>query len=82
MLIVREAILRTLKENLVMAQNRMKKQVDQGPLNVNLQKEIRCFFNCNLIRKIPSRLTIVRNWRPNFMVFIPFSSVWDKWPIS
>ena len=26
----REAILRTLKENLVMAQNRMKKQVDQG----------------------------------------------------
>jgi hypothetical protein len=30
MLIVREVILYTLKENLVMAQNRMKKQVDQG----------------------------------------------------
>jgi hypothetical protein len=29
-LIVREDILRTLKENLVMAQNRMKKQADQG----------------------------------------------------
>jgi hypothetical protein len=29
-LTVREAILRTLKENLVMAQNRMKKQADQG----------------------------------------------------
>jgi hypothetical protein len=29
-LIVREAILCTLKENLVMAQNRMKKQADQG----------------------------------------------------
>jgi hypothetical protein len=26
----REAILRTLKENLVMAQNRMKQQADQG----------------------------------------------------
>jgi hypothetical protein len=30
MLTVQEAILRTLKENLVMAQNRMKKQADQG----------------------------------------------------
>jgi hypothetical protein len=30
MLIVREAILRTLKENLVMAQNRIKQQADQG----------------------------------------------------
>jgi hypothetical protein len=30
MLIVQEAILHTLKENLVMAQNRMKKQADQG----------------------------------------------------
>jgi hypothetical protein len=30
MLTVREAILRTLKENLVMAQNRMKQQADQG----------------------------------------------------
>jgi hypothetical protein len=30
MLTVREAILRTFKENLVMAQNRMKQQVDQG----------------------------------------------------
>ena len=30
MLKVWEAILRTLKENLVMAQNRMKQQVDQG----------------------------------------------------
>jgi hypothetical protein len=29
-LTVREAILRTLKENLVMAQNHMKQQVDQG----------------------------------------------------
>jgi hypothetical protein len=29
-LTVREDILRTLKENLVMAQNRMKKQADQG----------------------------------------------------
>jgi hypothetical protein len=29
-LTVREAILHTLKENLVMAQNRMKQQVDQG----------------------------------------------------
>jgi hypothetical protein len=29
-LIVREAIIRTLKENLVMAQNRMKQQEDQG----------------------------------------------------
>ena len=29
-LTVREAILRTLKENLVMAQNRMKQQADQG----------------------------------------------------
>jgi hypothetical protein len=29
-LIVREAILRTLKENSVMAQNRIKQQVDQG----------------------------------------------------
>jgi hypothetical protein len=29
-LTVRESILRTLKENLVMAQNHMKKQVDQG----------------------------------------------------
>jgi hypothetical protein len=30
MLIVREAILHTLKENLVMAQNHMKQQEDQG----------------------------------------------------
>jgi hypothetical protein len=30
MLTFREAILRTLKENLVMAQNRMKQQADQG----------------------------------------------------
>jgi hypothetical protein len=29
-LIVQEAILRTLKDNLVMAQNRMKQQADQG----------------------------------------------------
>jgi hypothetical protein len=27
-------------------------------------------------------MTIVRNWRPNFMVLIPFSSVWDRWPIN
>jgi hypothetical protein len=30
MLTVQEAILRTLKDNLVMAQNHMKKQADQG----------------------------------------------------
>jgi hypothetical protein len=30
MLIIREAILYTLKDNLVMAHNRMKQQVDQG----------------------------------------------------
>jgi hypothetical protein len=60
MFTAQEAILRTLKDNLVMSQNRMKKQKIKVAMNINLHKEIRCFFNCNLIRKIPSRLTIFR----------------------
>jgi hypothetical protein len=82
MLIVQEFILYTLKENLVMAHNRMNNKQIKVALNVNLQKEIRCFFDCNLIRKIPSRMTIVKKWHPNFVVLILFSSVWDRWSIS
>ena len=82
MLIVREAILHTLKENLVMAQNCMKQQADQGRFERQFVEGDRCFIEYNLIRKIPSRLPIVRNWRPNFMVLIPFSSGWDRWYIS
>jgi hypothetical protein len=82
MITVREDILHTLKENLVMDQNRMKNKQIKVTLNMNLYKWIKCFFDCSLTIKIPSRMTIFRNWHPNFMVLIPFSSMWDRWPVS
>jgi hypothetical protein len=54
-LTVREAILHTLKENLVMAQNHMKQQADQGHSEHQFVEGTRCFFDCNLIRKLHSR---------------------------
>jgi hypothetical protein len=60
-LTVQEAILRTLKENLVMAHNRMKQKEDQGRSECQFAEGDKCFFDCNLTSKIPSRLTIFRN---------------------
>jgi hypothetical protein len=52
-LTVREAILRTLKENLVMAQNRMKQQADQGRSERQFAEGDQVFLHCNLTRKFP-----------------------------
>jgi hypothetical protein len=81
-LTVQEAILHTLKENLVMAHNRMKPQADQGHSENQFVEGDQVFLQLQSSRKIPLRLTIVRNRCPNFMVLISFSSVWNRWPIS
>jgi len=81
-LTVREAILRTLKENLVMAQNFMKQQADQGHSECQFVEGDRVFLRLQPVSKLHSRLAIVRNWGPNFVVLIQFSSVWYRWSIS
>jgi hypothetical protein len=48
-------------------------------LNDNLLKGTKFFFVCNPIRKIHSKQTIVRNFLPNFMVLVQFSSDWGRW---
>jgi hypothetical protein len=57
----REAILHTLKDNLVMAQNRMKQQVDQHHSECSFAKGIRCFFTFNPINKHHSKIKSTRN---------------------
>jgi hypothetical protein len=78
---VRKAILRALKDSLVMDRNRKKQQVDQGFFELHFVEEDGYFFDYNIIRKLHSKLNIVRNLRPNFMVLIQCSRVWDWWPI-
>jgi hypothetical protein len=63
---VREAILHSLKENLVMAQNRMKKQEIKVVLNINLLKGTRCFFDCNLISRLHSKIEHCQKLAPKF----------------
>jgi hypothetical protein len=51
MLTVREAILRTLRENLVMARNRMKQQVDQGRFECQFVEEDYVFLRLQPYKK-------------------------------
>jgi hypothetical protein len=34
--------------------------------NINMLNGTRCLLDCNLIRRLHSRLTIVRIWQPNY----------------
>ena len=43
-IVVREAILHTLKDNLVMAQNHMKKQADHGHFECQFAEEYQVFL--------------------------------------
>jgi hypothetical protein len=54
-------ILRTLKENLVMAQNRMKQQVDQGCYERQFVEGTKYFSVYNHTRRLHSNLRGVRN---------------------
>jgi hypothetical protein len=58
-LTVRDSILRTLKENLVMDLNRMKQQEIKFTQNINVLKGTRHFLDYNLLKILHSRLTIV-----------------------
>jgi hypothetical protein len=75
-------ILRTLKENLVMDQNHMKQQADQGHSEHPFIEGDQVFLHLQPYMKIHSNLNSVGKIPPNFMVLILFSSMWDKSPIS
>ena len=60
-LTVQEDILRTLKENLAMAQNRMKQQADQGHSGRQFAEGDQVFLRLQPSSRIPSRPSIVRS---------------------
>jgi hypothetical protein len=60
-LTAQEAILRTLKENLVMEQNRMKQQADQGLSERQFAEGDQVFLRLQPYKKLPSRSSIVRS---------------------
>ena len=65
-LIVREDILRTLKENLVMAQNRMKQQVDQGHSEHQFSKGDHVFLRLQPYKKNSIKADHFQKLAPKF----------------
>jgi hypothetical protein len=65
-LTVRASILCTLKENLVMAQNRMKQQADQGHSNVNLLKGTKVFLHLQPYKKTSLKVEHCQKLAPKF----------------
>jgi hypothetical protein len=81
-LTISEAILRSLKENLSMAHNCTKQQVDQGHFKRQFFEGDKVFLCLQPYKKTSLKLKIVRNLLPNFMVLISFSNKWGLWPTS
>jgi hypothetical protein len=79
---VREAILCTLKENLAMAQNNMKQQADQGHSEREFVEGDQVFFRLQPYKQYSLKSNHCQKLALKFMVLIPFSSMWDRWPIS
>jgi hypothetical protein len=66
MLTVREAILHTLKENLVMAQNRMKQQADQGHFECQFAEGDQVFLRLQPYKKNSLKSEHYQNLAPKF----------------
>jgi hypothetical protein len=70
-LIVREAILRTLKDNLVMEQNRMKKQVDQGRSECQFAEGNQVFLRLQPYKKNSLKAEHCQKLAPKF--YVPYT---------
>jgi hypothetical protein len=81
-LTVREAILRTLKENLVMAHNRMKQQADQGRSECQFAEGDQVFLRLQPYKQNSLKAEHCQKLAPKFYGPYTFSSMWDRWPIS
>jgi hypothetical protein len=65
-LTIREAILHTLKENLVMVQNRMKKQADQGCSEHEFAEGDQVFLRLQPYKKNSLKDDHCQKWAPKF----------------
>jgi hypothetical protein len=72
-------ILFTLKDNLVMDQNKMKKQDDHHHLEFHFEEGIKCSFTYNLIRIHPSKKTTTKIFLPSFMAPLKSSNILVQW---
>jgi hypothetical protein len=81
-LIVQKDILCSLKENLVMAQNCMNQQVDQGHSECQFVEGDHVFLRLQYYKQNSLKDDHCQKLRPNFMVLISLSSMWDRWLIS
>jgi hypothetical protein len=80
MLTVREAILRTLKHNLVMAQNRMKQQEDQGCSKCQFVEGDQLFLRLQPYKKNSLKVDHCQKLAPKFCG--PCTFLKHVWPIS
>jgi predicted RNase H-related nuclease YkuK (DUF458 family) len=71
---LREEIIHTLKENLVMAQNHIKHQVDQGHSEHQFDERDHVFL-CLQPYKTSLKYKYCKNVAPKLMVLIQFSGV-------
>jgi hypothetical protein len=79
-IIVCEALLCALKDNWSWLKIALRNKQIMVILNAILLKGTRYFFDYNLISILHSKLNIVRNLRPTFMVLIQCSNMWYQWP--
>jgi hypothetical protein len=76
------AILHTLKENLVMAQNHMKQQADQGHSEHEFVEGDQVFLRLQPYKKTSLKAQHCQKHTPNSMVLTIFSREWGLWPTS
>jgi hypothetical protein len=82
-LTVREAILCTLKENLVMDQNCMKQQADQGRSECQFVEGDQVFLRLQPYKKTSLKDDHCQKLVPKFYgPYTVLKRMWDRWPIS
>ena len=78
----RDCTLENLKDNLSVAQNHMKKQVDQHQSKWSIEVRDMVFLRLNPISILPLNIRALRSFPPIFMGLIRFSNALVQWPTS